>query len=58
MWRSRTDWVFWSTGGNNFVRNGYFMGWANSGYTDETFFHIRGGADGPKFYDTDPEWTF
>jgi hypothetical protein len=58
MWRSRTDWVFWSTGGNNFVRNGYFFGWANSGYTDQTDFHIKGGVDGPKFYDTDPSWSF
>jgi hypothetical protein len=36
---------------------GYFFGWSNSGFTDETFFYIRGGANGPKFYDTDPEWT-
>jgi hypothetical protein len=52
MWRSRTDWQFWSTGGNNFVRNGYLMGWANSGYTLETDFFIYGG----KWYSTDPGW--
>ena len=56
QWRSRTDWVFWSTGGNNYIANGFFMGWANSGYTDTTDFYIRGGTNGPKFYDTDPEW--
>jgi len=54
MWRSRTDWVFWSTGGNNFVRNGYLFGWANSGYTDETLFHLRN----LRFYDSDPNWSF
>jgi hypothetical protein len=58
MWRSRTDWVFWSTGGNNYVQNGYFFGWANSGFAAETDFYIRGGTNGPKFYDTDPGWTF
>lgn len=36
--------------------NGYFFGWANSGYTDETDFYIRGGTNGVKFYDTDPSW--
>lgn len=36
---------------------GYFFGWSNSGFTDETDFYIRGGANGPKFYDTDPGWT-
>lgn len=37
--------------------NGYFFGWANTGFLDETDFYIKGGADGPKFYDADPGWT-
>jgi hypothetical protein len=37
--------------------NGYFFGWSNSGFLAETDFYIRGGANGPKFYDTDPGWT-
>jgi hypothetical protein len=52
QFRSRTDWVFWQTGGSNYMRNGYLMGWANSGFADETDFHIRG----IKFYDSDPQW--
>lgn len=52
MWRSRTDWQFWSTGGLNYIGEGYLMGWANSGYTDQTDFHLRG----IKFYDSDPQW--
>lgn len=52
MWRSRTDWQFWSTGGLNYIGEGYFMGWANSGYTEETDFHLRS----PRFYSVDPQW--
>lgn len=58
MARSRSDYSIYSTGGQNFIRNGYFMGWANSGYTDVTDFHISGGVDGPKFYQDNPGWTF
>ncbi len=53
MWRSRTDWQFWSTGGLNYIQRGYFMGWANSGYTAQTDFHISD----VKFYDTNPGWV-
>jgi len=35
-----------------FLRNGYFFGWSNSGFTDETDFFIHGA----KFYDSDPGW--
>lgn len=35
------------------IRNGYFMGTANSDYAEVTDFHLRGFA----FYDSDPEWT-
>lgn len=52
MWRSRSDWVFWSTGGVNFIANGYFMGSSNPGYTNQTDYHIRS----VKFYDTNPNW--
>ena len=52
MWRSRSDWVFWYTGGLNYIAEGYFMGSTNPGYEDETDFHIRN----LKFYDTDPQW--
>jgi hypothetical protein len=43
--------------GEPVLRNGYFFGWSNSGFTDETDFYIRGGTNGPKFYATDPGWT-
>jgi hypothetical protein len=43
--------------GQAYWNTGYFFGWANSGFTEETDFHIKGGVDGPKFYDTDPGWT-
>jgi hypothetical protein len=53
MWRSRTDWVFWSTGGLNYIGAGFLMGYANSGYEAETDFHLRD----IKFYDTNPGWV-
>jgi hypothetical protein len=39
--------------GTTVLRNGYFMGWSNSGFTDETLFHIKR----VRFYSTDPGWT-
>jgi hypothetical protein len=33
-------------------RNGYLLGWANSGYAEETVFNI----DDVKFYDNNPGW--
>lgn len=35
-----------------YLRNGYFMGWANSGFLAETDFHIKA----VKFYNTNPMW--
>lgn len=37
-----------------FWNQGYLLGWANSGYVEETIIHIRDIA----FYDTNPGWTF
>jgi hypothetical protein len=53
MWRSNSNWLFWSTGGLNYIKEGYLMGASNSGYTDETDFHLRD----IKFYDTNPGWV-
>jgi hypothetical protein len=50
-WQSK-NWSFWYPGGNNYLRKGYLMGWANSGYTEETNFFI----DDVKFFDTNPGW--
>jgi hypothetical protein len=50
-WRS-VDWSFWYPGGKNYIRNGYLMGWANSGYAQSTDFFI----DDVKFFTTNPGW--
>lgn len=34
------------------VTRGYLLGWANSGFTEDTTFHVQRIA----FYDTDPGW--
>lgn len=34
------------------LKNGYFWGWANSGFLDETLVYVYNA----KFYDTDPGW--
>ena len=54
VWRSRSDYVWYPVNGSSvaYIRNGYLMGWANSGFTDETDFHLRD----IKFYDSDPQW--
>lgn len=36
----------------NYYRKGYLMGWANTGYEEETVFYI----DDVKVYDSDPGW--
>jgi len=56
VWRSRTDYQFFPSGGStvNYVRNGYLLGYANSGFTDQTDFHIRA----VKCYDQNPGWVF
>jgi hypothetical protein len=51
-WRS-VDWSFWYTGGKNYIRNGYLMGWANSGYSQQTDFFI----DDVKFFTSNPGWN-
>lgn len=38
---------------DNYYQNGYLLGWANSGFTDETDLHLRD----IKFYDADPGWV-
>lgn len=40
-------------GGPNYIRNGYLMGWSNSGFTRDTDFYI----DDFKIWTTDPNWT-
>ncbi len=37
----------------NYLRNGYLMGWANAGFTNDTTFYI----DDFKFYTKDPYWN-
>ncbi len=50
-WRTQ-KWAMWTSDGNNYLRNGYLMGWANSGYSEETVFYI----DDFKAYDKNPGW--
>jgi len=38
--------------GETVLRNGYFLGWSNSGFTEATCFYI----DDVRFYDVDPGW--
>jgi hypothetical protein len=54
MWRSRTDWQFWSTAGLNYIQRGFLMGYSNSGFAVQTDFHISD----VKFYDANPSWSF
>lgn len=51
MWQSN-GFVFWYPGGNNFIRNGYLLGWSNSGFTEQTDFFI----DDFKVYIANPGW--
>ena len=48
------DWDFWPTKGSGPVRidRGYLMGWANSGFSERTVFHI----DDFKLWTSDPGW--
>lgn len=43
---------FYATPVDAVLRNGYFMGWSNSGFAQETVFFI----DDVKFYDQNPGW--
>lgn len=43
---------FYDTPVDAVLRNGYFFGWSNSGFTEETVFFI----DDVKFYDSNPGW--
>jgi hypothetical protein len=50
-----TNGKFYNYGGtatDALMRIGYFMGWSNSGYTEQTVF----GIDDVKFYDNNPGW--
>lgn len=40
------------SGGNNFFRNGYLLGWSNSGYTEPTTFYV----DDFSVYTSNPGW--
>lgn len=42
----------WFAGGRNYWRNGYLLGWANTGFTQETSFFV----DDVKFFDKNPGW--
>jgi hypothetical protein len=53
VWRNRSDWAFFRTGGENYIRQGYLLGAANTGYTDETIFYM----DDFRFYDQNPGWV-
>jgi hypothetical protein len=44
---------FYDTPADAVLRKGYFLGWSNSGYAEETTFFI----DDVKFYDRDPGWS-
>ncbi len=50
-WRSGNFSIYYP-GGNNYFLNGYIMGWANSGFSNETNFYI----DNFKIYDQNPGW--
>lgn len=56
VWRSRSDYVWYPTNGagSAYIANGYLLGYANSGFTDQTDFHLRT----IKFYDQNPGWVF
>lgn len=43
---------FFATPADAVLRNGYFLGWSNSGFTQETLIFI----DAVKFYDVNPGW--
>lgn len=58
LWKDNTlvyshyEMDIWFAGGNNFWRTGYLLGWANTGFTEETSFFI----DDVKFWDASPGW--
>ena len=43
---------FFTTPADATLRNGYFLGWSNSGYEQETIFYI----DNVRFFDVNPGW--
>lgn len=47
------SWPFWKVATSGQINGGYVLGWANTGYTDETKFLI----DNFKIYASDPGWT-
>lgn len=58
LWRDSTlvysiqNYQHYFSGGNNYWRHGYLMGWSNSGFSELTDFYI----DDFKVYDKDPGW--
>jgi hypothetical protein len=42
-----------SAAAGRYLKNGYFLGWANSGYNEDMNFKI----DNVRFYTTNPQWT-
>jgi hypothetical protein len=55
LFAQKTDGKFhnyYSTPSDASLRNGYFLGWSNSGFTAETIFYI----DDVKFYSINPGW--
>jgi hypothetical protein len=55
LYTSITNAKYWnpdSVEPDTVLKNGYFWGWANSGFLDETLVYVYGA----KFYDTDPGW--
>jgi uncharacterized protein YjdB len=62
LWRDNTlvaeltDWPLYRTGGHNYFRNGYVMGWANSasslGFAETTDFYL----DDFKVFTSNPGW--
>jgi hypothetical protein len=51
---SISNYTHFASGGNSYWRSGYLMGWANSGFADQTDFYV----DEFKVYNTDPQWSF
>ncbi|HSH45795.1 MAG TPA: hypothetical protein VK966_08060 [Longimicrobiales bacterium] len=52
-WRSDPEFIIHTIGANNYIRNGYLMGYDNSHYDEAVAFYI----DNFKIWDEDPEWA-
>jgi hypothetical protein len=49
---SRSDLALPTRANGHYLRHGYFMGWANSGYSEDTHFKV----DNVRLYAIDPRW--